>query len=285
MVGNPNHGRLYYRCAASRDFVRQHQISHPPALYLREDQITASVDRFLREELTGSTLTDNLRRVADAQYRAALAAHDTAGEIDTLRKTIADADAKISRYKDTPDAGGDPALIAGWISEATAIKKTARARLGLTEAPPQRLSTDQLDAIAEAFNDLFTLLRDADPRDKAELYSRIGLRMTYRPGPETVIAEVVTPANARVFNWCPRGGLEPPRPAYLLETGMHALTVWVDMAAVKRSHVTACVRDRTLWEHSASGAIVVRRSTVRSTVPGRTGTGSRRALRNTAAGR
>ena len=35
----------------------------------------------------------------------------------------------------------------------TAIKKTAQARLGLTETPPQRMTTDQLDTIAEAFND------------------------------------------------------------------------------------------------------------------------------------
>ncbi|GGN75039.1 putative recombinase [Actinoplanes lobatus] len=209
MVGNPNHGRLYYRCTASRDFVRQHQISHPPALYLREDQITAPIDRFLREELTGTALTDNIRRVAEAQYRAALAAHDTAGEIQQLRQAIADADAKISRYRATLDAGGDPALIANWISETTTIKKAAQARLGLTEAPPQRMSTDQIDAIAEAFDDLFRLLRDADPRDKAELYSRIGLRMIYRPGLETLIAEVSTPASSRVFDWCPRGDLNP----------------------------------------------------------------------------
>jgi hypothetical protein len=182
MVGNPNHGRLYYRCTASRDYVRQHQLSHPPALYLREDTITAPVDEFLRDELTGKTLTENLRRVADAQYRAALAAHDTTGEVDRLRQAIADADTKINRYRDTLDAGGDPALIAGWITEATTAKKTAQARLGLTEAPPQRMTNDQLDAIADAFKDLFGLLRDADPRDRAELYSRLGLRMTYRPG-------------------------------------------------------------------------------------------------------
>jgi hypothetical protein len=30
MVGNPNHGRLYYRCKASRDYVRQHEVAHPP---------------------------------------------------------------------------------------------------------------------------------------------------------------------------------------------------------------------------------------------------------------
>ena len=94
-------------------------------------------------------------------------------------------------------------------TEATTAKKTGQARLGLTEAPPQRTTSDQLDAIADAFKDLFGLLRDADPRDRAELYSRLGLRMTYRPGPETLMAEVVTPADLRVFDMCPEGDLNP----------------------------------------------------------------------------
>jgi site-specific DNA recombinase len=71
------------------------------------------------------------------------------------------------------------------------------------------MTGDQLDTIAEAFHDLLRLLRDADPRDKAELYSRIGLRMTYQPGPETVVAEVLTPANDRAFDMCPEGDLNP----------------------------------------------------------------------------
>jgi site-specific DNA recombinase len=166
MVGNPNHGCLYYRCTASRDYLRQHAITHPPTLYLREDSIAGPIDRFLRDELAGPAMTDNLRRVADAQYRAAPAAHDPAGEITMLRRTIADADKKINRYRATLDAGGDPTLIAGWITETTAIKKAAQARLGLTDAPPQRMTDDQLEAIAGAFGSLLGLLRDADPRDK-----------------------------------------------------------------------------------------------------------------------
>lgn len=209
LVGNPNHGRLYYRCTATRDFARQREISHPPALYLREDLIIRPVDEFLHDELTGRRLTDNLRRVAEAQHRAALAAYGDSGETEKLRQAIADADRKIIGYRATLDAGGDPALIAGWIAETTAIKKTAQARLGFTEAPPQRMTRDQLDAIAKAFNDLLGLLRDADPRDRAELYSRLGLRMTYRPGPETLMAEVVTPADLRVFDMCPEGDLTP----------------------------------------------------------------------------
>jgi len=131
------------------------------------------------------------------------------GEIARLRQTIADADDKINRYRAALDAGGDPALIAGWISETTAIRKTAQGRLGLTEAPPHRMTDDQISAIADAFASLLDLLRDADPRDKAELYARIGLQMTYRPGPETVIAEVATPAINGVFDGCPRIDLNP----------------------------------------------------------------------------
>jgi hypothetical protein len=150
------------------------------------------------------TLLDYLKTGINLE-RASLAAHDAEGEIAEIRRTIAEADNKVNRYRATLDAGGDPALIAGWITEATAIKKAAQARLSVTEAPPQRMADDQLAAIADAFDSLLRLLRDADPRDKAELYSRIGLRLTYRPGPETMIAEVVTPAMDRVFDWCPRG--------------------------------------------------------------------------------
>ncbi|MEU7906267.1 hypothetical protein [Actinoplanes sp. NPDC049118] len=84
-------------------------------------------------------MADNLRRVADAQYRVALAAHDETGEIDKLRQSMTEADNKINHSRATLDAGGDPALIADWIAETTAIRKTAQARLGLTEAPPQQM--------------------------------------------------------------------------------------------------------------------------------------------------
>ncbi|MEU8230498.1 hypothetical protein AB0C12_12965 [Actinoplanes sp. NPDC048967] len=96
-VGNPNHGRLYYRCKASRDFARQHEIAHPPLLYLRYDTIIEPIDRFLRQELSGSTLTANLHALADAHYRAQLAAYQANDESERLQQRIADCDAKTER--------------------------------------------------------------------------------------------------------------------------------------------------------------------------------------------
>ena len=45
--------------------------------------------------------------------------------------------------------------------------------------------------------------RAADPRDKAEVYGRIGLRTTHEPGPEMIKAEVVNDNLGRVLDVCP----------------------------------------------------------------------------------
>ena len=203
MEGSVNHGRLYYRCAASRDYVRQHNISHPPMLYLREDAIAESVDRFLHEELGERALSTTLRQLADAQHREAMAEHDD-GAADELRGTIEDCDTKINRYRAALDAGGDPALIAGWIKETTAIRNAAQARLVLVPGKPARMSEDQIRAIVKALGGLLGVLKSAEPRDRAEIYARVGLQMIYRPGTETVLAQVTSSALDGVDNVCPR---------------------------------------------------------------------------------
>ncbi|WP_127549904.1 hypothetical protein [Actinoplanes sp. OR16] len=71
------------------------------------------------------------------------------------------------------------------------------------------MTEKQLEAIATAFKELIGLIQGAGPRDRAELYSRIGLRMTYQPGQKTLKAEVVSDDFGRVYNVCPRGDLNP----------------------------------------------------------------------------
>jgi len=120
------------------------------------------------------------------------------------RQIVDDCDIKIARYRAALDAGADPVLVAGWITETSAIRATTLARIGIAASPPQRLNEDQIAAIVDGLGTLLGILRAADPRDKAEVYSRIGLRMTYAPGPETIKAEVVSDDLGRVLNVCPR---------------------------------------------------------------------------------
>jgi hypothetical protein len=103
---------------------------------------------------------------------------------------VADCDAKIARFRATLDAGGDPTLVAGWISETTVIKKAAQAPLGFTEAPPERMSEERIAAIVQALGGLLGLLRQANPARPRRDLQPIGPQMRYRPGTGTVLAEI-----------------------------------------------------------------------------------------------
>jgi hypothetical protein len=66
------------------------------------------------------------------------------------------------------------------------------------------MTEDQIRAIVDALGGLLGLLRLAEPRDRAEIYARVGLQMIYRPGTETVLAQVTSSALDDVANVCPR---------------------------------------------------------------------------------
>jgi hypothetical protein len=52
-----------------------------------------------------------------------------------------------------------------------------------------RPSHDQLAALVNGLGNLFDVLANAAPEDKAEVYARLGLRLTYDPARRVVIAE------------------------------------------------------------------------------------------------
>jgi hypothetical protein len=57
------------------------------------------------------------------------------------------------------------------------------------------MSRDEIASVVTALSDLLTVLRRADPADKAEIYTQLGLRLTYQPSARTVRAEVhISPA-------------------------------------------------------------------------------------------
>jgi site-specific DNA recombinase len=53
------------------------------------------------------------------------------------------------------------------------------------------MSGAEISSVVSALSDLLAVLRAADPADKAEIYTRLGLRLTYRPAEQLVRAEVV----------------------------------------------------------------------------------------------
>jgi site-specific DNA recombinase len=57
---------------------------------------------------------------------------------------------------------------------------------------------------------LMTVLSEADPADKADVYGQLGLTLTYDPAARRVKAEA-RPESIMYVGTCPRGDSVPPR--------------------------------------------------------------------------
>jgi site-specific DNA recombinase len=88
------------------------------------------------------------------------------------------------------DAGGDPAIVAGWITETEAQRaKYQAAKRAIPERARPSMSRDEIASVVTALSDLLTVLRQADLADKAEIYTQLCLRLTYYPADRAVRAE------------------------------------------------------------------------------------------------
>jgi site-specific DNA recombinase len=52
------------------------------------------------------------------------------------------------------------------------------------------MSPEKIAAIVRNLADLIMVVRNADPADKAEVYTQLGLRLTYQPGEGTALTAV-----------------------------------------------------------------------------------------------
>jgi site-specific DNA recombinase len=209
MQGTWNNNQTYYRCMFPSQYARTSQLHHPRTVYLREAEIAPALDTWLSRELDPARLPATLADLATADQPSG-----PAPEVISLREQVADHDRKLSSYRATLDAGADPAVVSQWITETQARKLAAEARLrtqeGTQAATRSRMTTEEITVMVNAITDVLTILRTADPADKAELYARLGLRLTYQPetDPKTVIVRLETGQSCTKGS-CPRGDLNP----------------------------------------------------------------------------
>ena len=86
----------------------------------------------------------------------------------------------VARYKATIDAGGDPAEIGTWISEAKAQRVQAEAEL--RKATSKTLITrQQVEELITMTTDIAATLREAEPRPRRRGNRKLGVRLTYDP--------------------------------------------------------------------------------------------------------
>jgi site-specific DNA recombinase len=184
MQGSWNNEQVYYRCTFPAEYARTNQLQHPRAVYLREADIVPPLDNWFAGIFSPGRLPATITELAAAAHE-----DEPGPEAERLRTAVAEADRQLASYRAALDAGGDPAVVSGWITEAQARKLAARARLqGITWSRPARMTAEEITAMIDAISDIITVLGAADPADKAELYAQLGLRLTCNPGQKTVTA-------------------------------------------------------------------------------------------------
>ncbi len=207
MQGNWAHGEACYRCRFPNEYALANKIDHPLNVCLREADLFDPVDAWLAQAFAPAYVEHSLTAMEEAQPKGDI-------EAVALRRTLAECDRKLARHRAALEAGADPALVAAWSREVQAQRVVAEAKLAQLGTEPRngrRMTRHEIRALVDALGGLLSVLRSADPADKAEVYRQLGLRLTYDHETQTVLAESqpAPPVGVLVVS---EGGLEPPRP-------------------------------------------------------------------------
>lgn len=96
-------------------------------------------------------------------------------------------------------------MVTAWIAQTQAERPRAETDLRtIARTTPRRMSQGEITTLVTALGGITTVLRSADPADKAEVYRRLGLRLNCQPETQTVRAEVDLSAHRGVIV-CVRG--------------------------------------------------------------------------------
>ena len=200
MQGSWNNGKPHYRCVFLSQYAAKNKVSHPTSVYLREEQLLPQLDKWLSRKFDPVALPSTVRELEAAQP-----AEPQPDE--TAQQEIAECDAKLRQHRAALEAGADPVLVTTWMKETQAKRAIAEARLKRPKGH-RRMTGEEITELITMLGDAMQVIRDAEPADKAAIYSRLGLTLTYHPNKKRVVAEA-RPASIMYVEACPRGDLNP----------------------------------------------------------------------------
>jgi site-specific DNA recombinase len=213
MQGSWNNQQAHYRCRFPSEYAIANKVDHPITVYLREAAVLGPLDTWLARAFDPSRIEHTLTSMEDLRP-------DTDVRAEVIRATLEECDRKLARHRAALEAGADPALVAAWSREVQAEQIAAQAQLtslGTSHAAARRMTKDEIRGLVDALGGLLSILHEADPRDKLEVYRRLGLRLTYHHESGIILAETKPPPGMCVVS-VSEGGLEPPQPLPVTST-------------------------------------------------------------------
>ena len=183
MEGSWNNGHAHYRCKLKAPDQALAAAGHPRTVYLREDKIVERLDAWLGRLFEPERRDETI----DALHRAGQDPLEEARRQQITAK-LRTCDDKLATYRAALEGGVDLETVSAWISEVRAER--TRYEIDLARLGGQtRLSREQIASLVAQMSDLATLLHQADPRDRAEVYARLNLRLTYHKDTNRVMVE------------------------------------------------------------------------------------------------
>ncbi|GFJ93414.1 hypothetical protein Prum_070560 [Phytohabitans rumicis] len=225
MQGQYSHDAAYYRCRYPAEYALANHVQHPRNVYLREQDLLPLLDEWLAQAFAPQRVADTVRELHTAQPRQAVQVKPV--EDDTAA-VIAACDEKLARYRAIAEASGDPATIAGWIAEVNAERAAALARRPAPKVETTkitRLSETDIERLTRTFDRVRDMIRRAEAETKGEVYRQLRLTLTYHPGNNEIRVEASPDPDSCGVLVRVRGGVEPPRVAFVHQTGAHATTI------------------------------------------------------------
>lgn len=173
MEGAWNHDRPYYRCQ-----IHQQNLvgrgDHPSTIYVKEDALLPGLDGWLAELFDTEHLDDTCQALA----KAAQPDEQEERRREEMRRRIVKLDGELDAYRtvlrNEPDAA---ATVGRWIAATT--QERSRLETVLRGQSTTRLTKEDIKALVESLRDITATLAEADPADKAAVYSEMGIEVTY----------------------------------------------------------------------------------------------------------
>ena len=147
MQGHWANNATYYRCRFPNEYALANRVHHPLNVTLRQDAVLDPLDTWLARKFAPHRLPATIDELAAATIDAPRDGHDE------IAAKLAQCDRKLTQYRAALDAGGDPAVVARWITEAEAER--AKYQALQRPAPPRpSMSRQEITTIVNTFADL-----------------------------------------------------------------------------------------------------------------------------------
>jgi site-specific DNA recombinase len=183
MQGTYAHDTARYRCRYPSEYAIVNELDHPLTAYVRESAIVPRLDAWI----AGLFDEANLDATCEALAKAGECDDASAARAEAARRKLADCDQRLAKYRQALEAGAEATVVAGWMAEVHGER--LRAETDLVGATPQEpLTGDQVRKLVLQARDIASVLTDADPDLKADLYAELGVQVRYDPFEQVITA-------------------------------------------------------------------------------------------------